>query len=234
MWERGAMGMLASGSPRGSGFANPCCPLYHSICWPMQADNAPQRVSKNPIEAVLLLSPPVAGCRSLPSFPSSGTLGCHLRSSLALRTHGDLLREVQDHPGPQASSRWDGGNQTALNFWGETRWLLPPPSEKLRRSIRHWDPESTPMGGHWAWVTVPRGCSLYEGHMVTEFVCYFWLMEVNRTQNFVLSWWLFPSVTPSPWWFSLNEVTGWKPDKGRREEEHGALDEYGHEAVPTF
>ena len=67
----------------------------------MQADNAPQRVSKNPIEAVLLLSPPVAGCRSLPSFPSSGTLGCHLRSSLALRTHGDLLREVKTTLAPR-------------------------------------------------------------------------------------------------------------------------------------
>ena len=42
------------------------------------------------------------------------------------------------------------------------------------------------------------GRSLYEGHMVTEFICYFCLMEVTRTQNFVLSWWLFPSVTPSP------------------------------------
>lgn len=56
--EHGAMVMLASRSLWGFGLANPCCLLYNGICWSMLADNAPQRVSKIPIEAVLLPSPP--------------------------------------------------------------------------------------------------------------------------------------------------------------------------------
>ena len=66
MRECGAVVMLAFRSLRGSGFANPCCPLYHSICWPTQADNMPQRVSKIPIGSVLLPSPP----SSLPPVPA--------------------------------------------------------------------------------------------------------------------------------------------------------------------
>lgn len=137
-----------------------CQSLLSAVPWhmlTMQADNAPQRVSKIPIEAVLLLSPP----RSLPPVPFAprftvqGSWNVTQDPALLCRCVETFSERSGTTPNPQASCRGDGRDGMTLHFQGGAQWLSPLPTEQGRGSIRHRDPESKPkmVTGHeskWA------------------------------------------------------------------------------------
>lgn len=94
----------------------------------MQADNAPQRVAKIPIEAVLLLSPP----RSMPPVPFAARLPVQgsrdvTQDPALLCGHMATFSERSETtPNPQVSSRRDDRDWMILHSQEGAQGPSPP------------------------------------------------------------------------------------------------------------